>query len=222
VSLTYVVQAAPDCQGVDTNFKLTPAGAQSLYASGIRGVARYVSLHEPEPASDITAEELAGILGAGLGLWLVQHVLMPGWIASADLGRKLGAAARDNAAAVGYLPGAHLALDLEGCRTVGTDVTAYVEAWAGEVAPYLPLLYVGYAAGLTPAELYALPSVHFYWSDFGPRSVDVCGFAIKQHAQTAVAGIPVDPDTIGADALGRRLMWMIAGSSAETDPAPAA
>ena len=219
----YTVTQAPDCLAVDTNAKLNAAQCKTLATSGltlpgenlvrpIKGVCRYVSLHTPEPVSDIDSEELSDILNAGLGLWLVQHCLNPGWVATEALGMKLGAAAYDNAKAAGYAAGAHLALDLEGCATIGHAVVDFVEAWCAQLAgEYLPLLYVGYACGLSPDQLYeALPSVHLYWSDFGPRTVSVRGFAIKQHAQTAVHGIPVDPDVLSADNLGDRLMWMTA------------
>lgn len=202
-----VVAPAPDGMACDTNTRQSPGQLEALKAQGYGGIARYVSLHMPSSSADITAAEVENIMQAGMGLWLVQHVLYPGWHASADLGTELGQAAQAHARQVGYLPGAHLALDLEGCASAGQPVIDYVNAWADAVRSVYPvLLYVGYAAGLTPDELFhALPDVHAYWSDFGRRSVSVRGFCVRQHPQVGA----VDPDTLQADQLGGRLQWMI-------------
>jgi hypothetical protein len=151
-----------------------------------------------------------------MGLWLVQHVKMPGWEASAQLGSDLGGSAAEYARAVGYLPGAHLATDQEGCKSVGDPVIAFLEAWAKEATAsgfdFLPLAYDGYAAGLTPEQFYSsLPSFHLYWADYGPRVVAHRGFAIKQHAQQQFPELPwpVDLDDVKGDQLGGRLRWMV-------------
>lgn len=224
--MSYIVQAAPDGLSVDTSAAISPELAMQisrtrLMGQPVLGVCQYVGF-EHNGGGDITTERLEGIMSAGLGLWLVQHVLYPGWTASAALGAQFGAAARRNAESVGYLPGAHLALDLEGCKSVGQPVIDYVNAWADAVRDKYPvLLYVGYACGLTAQQLYdALPNVHCYWSDFGPRQVTTRGFAIKQHAQTSFCGIPVDPDEHHADLLGDRLHWMQSDSAADAPTQP--
>ncbi len=215
--MTYRVEEVPDCVLVDTSTKLDARACTALAAStwngrSVRGAVRYISIHN-EARGDIDAVEVAAILEAGLGFMAVQHVRYPGWSATDTQGGIDGAAAAINAHGAGYLTGCTLWLDLEGVRNVGTEVVAYVNAWANAVAAagYMPGLYVGYACGLSPYELYYdLPGIHVYWSDAGPRAVADRGFAMKQHAQTVIAGVQVDPDTATADAMGGRPRWMIA------------
>ena len=227
--MSRAVVEVPDSVGGDTNAKVTTAMARALAGASWNGrpfsfLLRYVGLHGPTPG-DIDAAELDGILSAGLLLGLVQHVRLPGWPASAAAGQATGHAAVTCARAAGYVEGAHLAFDLEGCASVGQAVIDHVEAWCDVVSGegYAPLLYVGYAAGLTPTQLYeSLPGVHAYWSDYGPRAVDRRGFCLRQHAQTTIAGVQVDPDEAFADSLGGRLLLMGDVSTSPTDPAPAA
>jgi hypothetical protein len=56
--------------------------------------------------------------------------------------------------------------------------------------------------GMTQAQHSELASVvDAWWSDFGPRQLPTpLRFSLKQHAQTSVAGIGVDPDEILIDA----------------------
>lgn len=213
--MTYIVQDAPDCLAVDTSWPVSPwlakqIAAENIGGQPIAGVGQYVGLHR-NGAGDITPERLQGILEAGLGCWLIQHCLNPGWVASEALGRELGAAARANAMAVGYLEGAHLELDLEGCSSSQQPVVDFVGAWCDQVKDaFQPLLYVGYSAGLNSWELYeCLHDVHAYCSDAGPRSVDSRGFVMKQRPQCKLCGIPVDPNDVHADELGGRLRWMV-------------
>src|SRR5271166_5744539 len=103
---------ALDCSYPINAARAVEMAATPLLGQKVNGVCQYVGL-EHNSSSDISAENLQGILKAGLGLWLVQHCLYPGWEASGGLGAKLGAAARQNADAVGYLSGCHLGLDLE-------------------------------------------------------------------------------------------------------------
>lgn len=229
--MAYVVKEAPDGLAIDTASPITPEVAQkiarsTLLGQPIVGVCQYVGLQD-NGAFDINNERLAGILGAGLGLWLTQHCLYPGWEATEALGRQLGNAARRNALLAGYAQGACLALDLEGCKSVGQPVIDYVNAWVEQVRDdFEPLLYVGFSTGLTAQQLYeAFPGIHRYWSDFGPRQVSTRGFCVKQHVQTACCGMMVDPDETHADLLGSRLLWMIddaAPPNRETIPPPAA
>lgn len=202
---------------VDASTKLTVSSASALAASvwmgqRVRGVFRYVGLHQPVPGYDIDPQERDAILGAGLLLGLVQHCRNPGWTASGPLGQLDGTAAAHCAMIAGYEPGAHLALDLEGLANVGQPVIDHCEAWAGAVlhAGWTPLLYVGYACGLTPDQLWGLPSFHLYWSDFGQRYVTNRGFALKQSPQVTIAGVPVDPNVASVDALGGVLQLMAA------------
>jgi len=194
----------PPCWGVDTNAKLTAAQAKALADAQVNGqpikfVFRYVSLGAPSPA-DITVAERDAILASGLALGLVQHVNYPGWVASQENGAAHGAAAAAHATLVGYAPNAMLAVDMEGVKDVGQPVIDYVTAWAKAVhaAGFRVLLYVGYCCGISPQQLAALRSagvVDAFWADYGPRAEPPgFGFIVKQHAQTTIAGICVDPD----------------------------
>ena len=212
--MTYCVRDAEDGLAVDTSFPVSPSLARLLAATPIQGeritaVCQYVGLAQ-NGSGDINGYRLAGILDAGLSLWLVQHCLNPGWEASGALGKQLGATAKQNASLAGYAPGAHLGLDLEGCRSVGQPVIDYVCAWADQVAGVYPVvLYVGYAAGLGSRDLFErLTGVHLYWKDNGPRKVDQRGFAVEQGLQLIHCGIPVDTDRMHADAFGVRLRVM--------------
>lgn len=219
----------PDCWGLDTNAKISESRAQALAASKLPGgqavqfVWRYVSLGPPSP-SDITSDERDGILGAGLWLMLVQHAHLPGWVASQAQGKRDGDFAQEHAHSVAYPLGCSLAFDLEGCRSVGPAVIDHCTEWALAVADagFSPVLYVGYATGLTPTALGHLP-FRAYWSDFGQRSVQPQGFACKQHAQSALAGIPIDPDHASPDIVGNTLYAMAALDVSQhietTDPA---
>ncbi len=218
--MRYVVQEAPDCLVIDTSAAIGPELAQRLAETkllGLRvqGAGQYVGLRE-NGANDITRERLAGILDAGLGCWLIQHCFNPGWEASASLGAELGANAKRNAVLAGYAEGASLVLDLEGCASVGSAVIDFVNAWVDAVTDtFSPLLYVGFSAGLDAEQLYeALPGVHAYGSDIGPRVVAKRGFVWKQHPETTLhlgttGDLRVDPGKVTADALGGRLRWMV-------------
>jgi len=217
-----MIQAAVSrpCLACDTDTKLTASTARALAAADvpgepdrIRAVARYVGLTHANP-DDIDAEELQAITGAGLAVWLVQHVLATnghGWTPSGQLGRLHGGMAKQLAYAAGYPAGAHLALDLEDVApgTTSQMVIDHCDAWAEMVGPmFSPALYVGFSTGLTGEQLYELPGFRLYWSDYGNRYVYRRGCAVKQFRPNVdVAGIKVDLDRVGVDMLGGQLTW---------------
>jgi hypothetical protein len=162
---------------------------------------RYVSLGAPSPA-DITVAEVSAILGAGWLLGLVQHVQRPSWQADPASGLAHGKAATDHAALVSYPQGCHIGLDMEGLGDSGAPVVGYVVAWADAVhaAGYRVLLYLGYDDGIADTAMGRLVAggyIDALWSDYGPRTLPTgLSFALKQHAQTTVVGIGVDPDEV--------------------------
>jgi hypothetical protein len=199
--------------GWDCSSPLTRTQATAVAESGYKGhpltfVWRYVHF-APPPTHDLTRLETAAILDAGLTLLVVQHCRNPGWTASEHLGDSDGAWAVRNAVAAGYPPGMGLcvAMDLEGLANSGEPVIAHCEAWATRVRVdgYRPVLYVGYDCGLTPVQLYELPSFDRYWSDLADRHVPTRGTCCLQHAQTAIAKVQVDPDSAHPDLLGGTL-----------------
>jgi len=189
---------------VDTSWKLTPSVLSALKQAGKVGVMRYVPLPGNASAGDISGGEMADILVADLELLLVQHVRRPPWLPQAYSGLLDGQAAADSARAVGYPPGAHVFLDLEGAAGQPSDAEKWTNDWAAAVKceGYLAGLYVGYSALLSPLELYALPDFDCYWSDAGPRQVATRGFAIKQGAEVTIGGVTFDLDEVRQDLLG--------------------
>ena len=222
--MSFAATLCPVGWGFDTIHVFTPALAARLKAAHYPGpllaLWRYVSLGEPFSRADITPGERDAILGAGWLLGLVQHVQRPSWQADAGLGAAHGCAAVAHAASVGYPAGCHIALDLEGVGNPGAPVMGYVVRWAekAHAAGYRVLLYCGYDDGLTDTQVTALAQgghVDEFWSDFGPRSLPIpYQFSVKQHAQTLVAGVSVDPDEIRL--AGLALMGLVP----DTIPAP--
>lgn len=216
--MTPVAVPLENCFGFDCNTKLDEKSAARLAASTfgfnyqehpLEFAIRYVFYREAVPG-DLSAAETDAILGAGLRMLVVQHVRNPGWTASEECGASDGQWAARNAAAAGYLAGCHLALDLEGVANSGHRVSAHAVAWATAVRDggFLPVIYVGYQCGLTPDELWELPNVDRYWSDFGTRHVSNRGFCCQQFKQQIIAGVEVDPDHAYPDALGGTLVAM--------------
>jgi len=210
------VAPCSDAVGFDCSAKLTSQTAKQLAAMGFRFAVRYVGLSQPN-AADIDSIEMGIILEDIGALWLVQHPLNPGWSPSGQLGQAHGTAAARNAKAAGYLPAANLWQDLEGVSSTSKpqDVIDYCNEWGNAViaAGFLHGLYVGYDAILSAQELYALPTVRSYWSDFGNRSVAIRGFAMKQLTNDTVIPdlpFPIDLDLVHADMLGARPTWMMA------------
>ena len=108
-----------------------------------------------------------------------------------------------------------MVLDLEDVAqsTWGAPTMEHATEWCRQVAigGFVPCVYVGFACGLSAEQLYEIPTCRRYWSDFGPRAVATRGFAMKQHQQTIIAGIQVDPDFAFEDQLGGTLVGMAPG-----------
>ena len=108
---------------------------------------------------------------------------------------------------VGYPVGCHIGVDIEGLGNAGAPVQQYVTAWAKEVngAGFLTLPYDGYDDGMPDAVKLALVSAGLvrpgdWWSDFGPRKLPAgLTWLLKQHSQTTIGGVVVDPDEILVD-----------------------
>lgn len=224
-ALNGVVQgAAPGVLGVDVDSPLSLGTARTLYGLGYRFCARYLSLSAPQRSGDLSAEEASSILDAGLALVPVQHVLMPGWSPSRELGAAHGRAALLNAQQIGIPPGVNVWCDLEGIRP-GTDFQAIIDycyAWYVEVSSgghgYIPGLYVAYDVYLSSQQLHdALPFEH-YWS--APCSTPIARRG-SQMIQLLPLGrslpgvdVRVDVDVTQEDAMNNSLQWLApAGSS---------
>ncbi|HXK18148.1 MAG TPA: glycoside hydrolase domain-containing protein [Polyangiaceae bacterium] len=193
---------------MDTAAKLTSAMIEQVKKRGYSCLIRYVPHVGSIGAHDIDVAELNEILDSGLALMLVQHVRVPGWVPSN--GGFDGERAAEWAKRCGYAQGAHIFVDLEGIAGTRAVTREYAEDWARcvKAAGYAAGAYVGYAVPLNAADLYALRGINSYWSDLGPRQVETRGFAMKQHTQIVIGGLPFDPDTIQLDAKGETPIWM--------------
>jgi hypothetical protein len=202
---------APPCKIVDTASRLDPALLQAVSAAGYAGVARYVPLPGLPGTKDIHQEEVDAIMETGLGLLLVQHVRFPHWDPRDHSGADDAQVAVNFAKQAGYLPGAHIFIDLEGIVPgTGKATKAFTEAWAATVARagYRAGCYVGFDVPLSAQELFDLHIIDSYWSDADPRQVAVRGFSIKQGSQITIAETAFDPDDVQPDQKGETPVWM--------------
>jgi hypothetical protein len=199
---------------LDTNAKLTAAVLAAVAAyrdadgRSVFGIERYVSLYTINTREDIDPVEADMILDHVPALGLVQHCLAapPGktvWTASVAQGLKKGQTAKQHADLVLYPDDSQLSYDNEDCDG---DVSGEINTWVDQIARP-PLLYTGFAPGLTEQELYDLPDVHCYWGAAGAWNVAVCGVAMRQHYPAIVIGdIEFDVNIATADKLGRRVV----------------
>lgn len=200
--------------GFDANCTITPAMAQSFALAGYGFAVRYVARVTHHPG-DLTAQEAADILHAGLGLMVVQHVeSAESWEPSLIKGVQYGTTAAALVHDMGLPPGTMIWCDLEGVsRHVSAQtVIDYCNAWHARVsgAGYLAGLYVGWHCGLTSGQLYrALRFTHF-WSAYNLNRDEmpaVRGVQMRQYAcgvKDRVNGcsIEFDVNRILPDALG--------------------
>lgn len=192
-------------RGFDCNTRVTAEIARKFQDAGYRFAVRYVrrsTRHE----YDISTGELLGLLNAGLGVMLVQHVAAEGWHATGGLGLSYGAIAAEEARSVGYPPSAILWCDLEGVANDvdPRDVIAFCNNWYDAVreAGYDAGLYVGYGCGLTADQLYYKLKFRRYWSAYNLNAdsiPSVRGVCMKQGAYPRptdrVPGVPFQYDT---------------------------
>ena len=199
-------------KGFDANCIISPALAARFVSAGYAFAIRYVR-RAFASGHDITAGELAGLVQAGLGVMLVQHVANPGWLPTAALGAAYGATAASEAASAGMPRGTTLWCDLEGVngRASSGDVIQFCNQWhdAVQAAGYLPGLYVGDACGLSSAQLHKNLRFRAYWSAYNLNRDNypaVRGVQMRQlvaHAGDRFDGCPdIDADVIHADAMG--------------------
>jgi hypothetical protein len=180
-----IARAATPGPWADYSVPLSGNRAAALLRRGFKGVGRYAPLPGNSPALDISGAELRMATGAGLEVTFVQHPRAHNAL-SAHAGASDAMAAIAHLKAVLVPAGCHCFLDLEGVvESTADQVAKYCNDWADAVVQlgYRAGLYVGFNAVLSPAELYALHNVTSYWSDAGPRSVAVRGFALKQRAE---------------------------------------
>lgn len=209
-----VAEAPVGALGVDTIQRLTRAAAlqpgelgaaSQLAAAGIRFAVRYLP--------DLTAEEIADILGAGLALMLVAHVRYPGWHPSAQVGaadaERVGQRARD----LDIPSDATIWCDLEGMGGAAEDAISYANAWANGVRSFHfePGVYVGAGVPLDGDALYHRLTVSHYWRSMSAvPDVSRRGYQMLQlNPQTKIAGVTVDLDVTQQDHYGQMPSWIV-------------
>jgi hypothetical protein len=202
-------------RGFDANRRIKPADAHAFYERGYRFAVRYVR-RDPVNAFDLSHGEVLSLLGAGLGVMVVQHVASEGqWRPSLALGSQYGAVAALECRQIGLPHGVTVWCDLEGVAPGATapDVIAYCNNWYQEVAAagYQPGLYVGWHAGLTGEQLYRNLRFARYWSSYNldaDQHPAVRGVCMRQSSVTASDMIPgftnqnMDVNVLCTDALG--------------------
>jgi hypothetical protein len=211
------VYTAPDAiRGFDANCTIGADAAAAYLLQGYRFVVRYVR-RLVEHEFDLTATEAAGILEAGLGLMVVQHVESESsWVPAPETGAANGLLAAQEAAQIGIPPGVTVWCDLEGVAegTPPAHVAMYCNNWHAAVAGagYVPGLYVGWHSGLSPQQLYQALRFTHYWGAYNLNSDEapaVRGLQMQQSARTPSDAVPgcqfgFQVDTIRTDALGGR------------------
>lgn len=208
-----VVKEGTPGNAFDVNQPLSGAQAAEFKAAGYDTCIRYIPRNASLVAGNLTAPEIAAILGAGLNLGVVQHVAQPGWEPSAELGEAYGQYAAQYCGQIGLPKGISVWLDLEEVASTATtqDVIDYCEAWYGEVlkAGFIPGLYVGWNVKLSAQELYTQLSFKSYWRAYNTDIIVVIrGYSIIQHPQKKLNGITYDPNTIQKDNLGGLPVWL--------------
>jgi Domain of unknown function (DUF1906) len=206
-------------KGFDANTPVSASTAAAFYAKGYRFCVRYVG-RTTMASYDLTSAEAKTILEAGLALMVVQHVLNPGWSPTESLGEEYGANAARFAKQVGVPAGVNLWCDLE-CVATGTaasDVIAYCNAWAAQVAAsgYVPGLYVGYQPGLTASQLYYDLKFDHYWGAYNIDGDEIPasrGLMLQQKVGSGgtIGGVSTesyDDDVTMTDKLGGSAAWL--------------
>jgi hypothetical protein len=217
--LSGTIQNAPaGVRGFDANTPISSQAGADFYAAGFRFCLRYVG-RTHMASYDLTTAEAEDILGAGLALMPVQHVLDPGWAPTQSLGAEYGANAAQFAQQIGFPPGVNVWCDLESVAddAAASDVTAYCNAWYDGVAAagYVPGLYVGYQPGLTGQQLYDTLEFQHYWAAYNvdgvsrpsPRGWQL----IQSEGSGTIAGISTeayDADTTQTDGKGGTALWL--------------
>jgi hypothetical protein len=210
--LNPLVEPVPDALLFDTDTPCSLAHLLALKAVGFRGGIRTVTVDAAPDPSDITAQEVRDFMAAGLGLMLYQRVRNPGWIPSADLGKRDAEVFVQKSQRAGYLQSASAWDDLEGIRGAADTAIAYANEKAASLktAKYAPGDYVGFDVPLTGDQLFQDLIVSCYWRSLSNvPDVATRGYAMLQIAvNVRVAEIGLDVNLVCADRLGGRPFWM--------------
>ncbi len=213
--------APPNKKGFDVNAKIDSATAKK-FKEKYDFCIRYISLTPQNVPTDLDNQEASAILDAGLALMPVQHVLEPGWMPSAALGKQYGENAKNNASTVGFPTGVNVWCDLEGVNPSATAqaVIDYCNAWFDAVSQggYVPGLYVGFDAIVDGNQLSQLKFQHFWKSFSTVPPVVGRGYQMIQSQQITVNGLQIDENTTQNDDKGGQVQWFV--KTIPTPPIP--
>ena len=210
-----IMKAPGGLKGFDVNSILSSSQAQSFKNAGYSFCIRYLPRAANLIQGNLTNGEAQVILNAGLALMAVQHVALPGWKPSTNLGTIYGNYAATYASQVVQLPqGLNIWCDLEGIapETDAKDVIAYCQAWyyAVHIAGYVPGIYVGYDPILSADQLYDDLSFQHYWRAYNGPQVATRGFQLLQQTEKTLDGVTFDPDVTQDDNMGDSALWLSA------------
>lgn len=212
----HVFSAYDGVRGFDTSEKVSARTAQLFYRAGCRFAVRYVRRETAHP-SDLSATEAKLLLDAGLGVMLVQYVESESsWSPTAAKGTRNGTTAAGEAERLGFPWGITIWCDVEGIAAGASSQTVidYCNRWHEAVskAGYVPGIYVGYHARLSPRQLYRSLRFTHYWGAYNLNSdqyPEVRGLQMKQSQavrSSKLSGVAISyqTDRVAADALGGR------------------
>jgi hypothetical protein len=209
--------------GFDMNTPLNSARAKLFANQGYKFCIRYVSRndetranHAKDGTADLSRDEAAAILEAGMALMVIQHPPTTGWKPTPELGKVYGQNAAIYAADADLTAGVNVWLDLEGVAsgTPTADIVGYCNAWfaAVEAAGYASGIYVGAQAYLTSEELFLDLKTKHYWKAGGDiPPVAHRGYQLIQHIRNAGTKSEFDQDVAQNDAFGDAAIWLAPG-----------
>ena len=210
-----VESAISSAPGFDCDAVLSAELARQFFLQGYKFCLRYLA--RAQAALNLSAQEAADILNAGLALMPVQHVRAPGWSPDQALGQQDGEVAAAIAGAIGFPAGLNLWCDLEEVNAAAEaqDVIAYCQAWhqAVDNGGYWPGLYVGAGALLTGRQLFDLPFQHYWRSSSRVPDIPNRGYQLIQFSPSVqLNGVSVDVDVAVTDKRGGAAHWLRAST----------
>jgi hypothetical protein len=221
MSLPGTVAGAPEgLIGFDIATRVNAAQARVFFTRGFRFCIRYVSRTDQtrhhnatHGTPDLSAEEAKDILDASMALMVVQHVALPGWHPTVQLGTEYGENAAKYAGEADLPPGVNLWLDLEGIAqgTSHADIKGYANAWFNAVAAadYVPGVYVGFDVFLSTDELFFDLKMKHYWrADGNIPHVSHRGYQLFQSILDPNTPQEFDRDVTKDDDLGGFALWL--------------
>lgn len=201
---------------VDTEAKLTVDRCRALKAAGVSCVSRYVPLPGNSALFDLDATEVQAAMSVpGFGLFVVQHVLNPGWTASSELGHQQATHAVAHCIACGVLPGTTLEWDCEETASGVDAVALHGTSWweSCKTGGYHPMVYEGLGVPFSGSDWFRrIPFEAYEKSMSDVPLVEHRGWCmIQAFPSSTCAGLSVDFSMSQRDYLGGSARMMVNG-----------